>query len=188
MDKNAINIAYKKLISLDYNGTELLVDPYISMQSQISLIDNYVDMIFKPGGGLVSNYIGAEYALILGILDLNTNVIVDTDSKDIDLFVKSGLWDLTRENIKNYREFRTWLDNTCKQFRERVAIERSFNTSFDKLSNSIIGFIDKVSDFDLSEDGIKKLVEAMKTEVDEYKNIVSPEPSKKPRKKAVAKE
>jgi hypothetical protein len=188
MDKIAVVAKQKKEVKIEFNEQEIIVKPYISIESKIVLMNNYISMLFEPGKDLVSNYIGAEYALILGVVDFNTNVLVSEESINIDNLVGSGLWNMIVDKIYNYYEFKNEVEVICERIKEKVAIERSFNTSFDKLSNAIIGFIEKVSDLDLSEAGIKNLVEAMKTEVGEYKNIVSPEPAKKPRKKAVAKE
>jgi dGTP triphosphohydrolase len=188
MDKIAVKTELKKTVKLDFNDNIIIINPYISMETKIILMNNYISMLFEPGKDLVSNYVGSEYALMLGIMDLNTNVLISEESVNIDSLIGSGLWDLVVNKIENYYDLKSDLENICKELREKVIAERSFSTSFDKLSNTIIGFIQKISEVDLSQSGIQDLVEKMKTSVDEYKSITSPEIIKKPRKKAIAKE
>jgi hypothetical protein len=185
MDKQSIKIDYKKPVKIDFNDQEIIVVPYINMTTKIVLTENYIKMIFDAGS-VSSNLIGAEYALMLGILDSNTNIKIIEQNIDIDAIVGSGLWDLVKSKIENYQELRSEIGISCRQIKESVALERSIGNSFDKISRSIIEFLDKISSIDLSEENMKKLVGGMATQIQEYKDIFeekSPIETKKTRKK-----
>lgn len=188
MEKQAIKIDYKKPVKIDFNDQEVIVVPYIDMTTRIVIIKNYVGMLFGAGDP-PSNLVGAEYALMLGVLDSNTNVDISNEI-DIDAIVGSGLWDLVRNKIENYQELRSEIGSIVRQVREEIAFEKSMGNSFDKIAKSIEKFFQNISNLDLSESGIKDLLDKMKLELTEYKKITQPEikPVKKTRKKVAEQE
>lgn len=188
MDKQTIKIDYKKPVKVDFNDQEILVTPYIDINTQIMLIDNYIQMYFDKGN-IATNLVGAEYALILGLLDNNTNIKIDAENIDINQIVGSGLWDLVKDRILNYQELRNLLGVVCRQIKDNIALEKSVGHSIDKIGNYVQNIVEKIDSVDFSEEGFKRLADAMSSQVKEYKDIVEPEPIvKKTRKKALPKE
>jgi hypothetical protein len=137
-----------------HNGIEYLVSPYISLENKLQIIQSYVDALFAEGDA-VRNLVTAEYALMLSVTDLCTNI--DIGIEDIvNKLVFTGFWDEIRSHILNYEEFRDELDAVVGMKYDEMSISSSLNALIAKAS----AFLDNLSKLDLSENGIKALVEA----------------------------
>jgi hypothetical protein len=156
IDKVEFDFGKKKELHIE-------VIPYISAIHEIVLIQNYVDSYFKEND-FVKNYISAENGNILGTLDLYTNIdITNMTIEDVDI-IRSGLWIWVKKRIINYEQFEKDLQKVIAQ----MNIEKSIGNSFDKMSNAVVQFLSKVSEMDLSSEGINKLIGEIKQVSNDY--------------------
>ena len=165
MEKEKIVLEKSEVVIFDFDGKKIKVQPYITMAQKVILIQSYIQSYFDEGD-FVENYIIAENGNVLGILDLCTNI--DIDGLSFDDVISSGLWDNVRDNILNYNEFEGHLWEVVDKIKKQNELEKSIGNSFDKISNAVIQFLGKISELDLSSEGITKLVGELKNTTDEY--------------------
>ena len=150
-------------------GPLIKVDPYISLENKMILFKNYTSSYFDTSD-FVDNYINATYGLMLGIVDLCTNINVE--KIDMNTFISSGLWKEIQVRIENYRDVTSDLYNIVKLFAEQRLAEQSMGVAFDKLAQNLIDFIQSI---DLSSEGIEKVIgqlqEASKDFDTKYKSL-----------------
>jgi hypothetical protein len=178
-EKVEIKILSKDYIKIEHNKQDIFVYPYIELGMKSTLLNNYVTSYFGIGD-FVDQYIQAEYGLMLSIIDNFTNVKMDDEtgvSIDIDGLVNSGLWDDIKSKIVNYGELRNDIDVVVKRISDQYALERSIGTVVDGIAQKAYSFLEKISNMDLSEEGIKKLVGELQGQVSEFNDtFVSPKP------------
>jgi len=134
------------------DGPKIKVNPYISLENKMILFKNYSSSYFDTSD-FVGNYINATYGLMLGIVDLCTNISVE--KLDMNDFISSGLWAEIKGRIKNYTDVRSDLYNIVKLYAEQRLAEQSMGTAFDKLTQKLIDFINSI---DLSSEGVEKII------------------------------
>jgi hypothetical protein len=185
MEKEKISLKKSEVISFEFGKMDIKVEPYLSMMQKTVLIKSYLESYFGEGD-FVENYMIAENGNILGILDLCTNI--DVQDISLDNVVSSGLWYKIRDNILNYSEFTGDLWKVVDKIKKQNELEKSIGNSFDRMSNAVIQFLSKVSELDLSNEGINKLVGELKNTTNKYeekfdsKKVILPIPEKKVRK------
>ena len=128
------------------------VNPYISLENKMILFKNYTSSYFATDD-FVDNYINAFYGLMLGVVDLCTNISVE--NLDMNDFISSGMWAEIKSKIVNYSEVQSDLYSLIKLYSEQRLAEQSMGVAFDKLSISILEFIQSI---DLSSEGVQKLI------------------------------
>ena len=194
MEKKSIEIKKTaKPIVVEFQGQEITVLPYLTLETKKTLMMYYLSTMndYNP---IEDNFLVAENSLILGIIDHQTDIEIDNIfhrvenenvKVSIDEIISSGLWDLVKANLVNLAEFKIEIDKVVKLAREDIAIQKSVGMTFDKLSNGIMNFLSKISEVDLSKEGVSKILEALDQQKDEYNKIVDPSKVKesKPRKK-----
>jgi hypothetical protein len=137
------------------------------MAQRVILIKSYMESYFDEGD-FTENYMIAENGNVLGILDLCTNI--DTEDISIDDIISSGLWDKVKDSISNYDKFTGDIWEVVDRIRKQNELEKSIGNSFDKISNAVVQFLSKISELDLSNEGIAKLVGELKNSTDEYQD------------------
>jgi len=152
-----------------YKNTVVMVNPFIGINDKTIFAKNYINALFQ-GGDIVSNFIEAESGIILGVIQLCTNVELpeDTNAELLDYFVSSGLWNIVKQNVKNFEDVKSEIYKIVEMKNLTESLPATLSTLFQKLSN----LIDSVSDMDLSEDGIKKLMEALNVEKEKLNDII----------------
>lgn len=164
MEKNKLDIATREPVSFYFGKAEMkiIVDPYISLMNQSIFMRDYIDLLFKEDD-FENGYFVAEWSLVMAIIDKMTNVQIMPEENTIDLniVVNSGLWDEIRERIVNYDDFKNKLLYVVEKTLEQKALEKSIGVTIDKVANQAMIFLEKYSQLDLSEEGVKKLIEAL---------------------------
>lgn len=168
MDKKAVDkiqIKFKPTDCVEFKWEDkylIEVKPYISLENKMMLFTNYVDSYFSTDD-FVNNYINAIYGLMLGTVELCTNISL----KDLDMnaLISSGLWMEIKARIKNYNEVASDLYNIIKLFSDQKLAEQSIGTSFDRLSKDLMSFIKGI---DLSSEGVEKIVEQLQDASKEF--------------------
>lgn len=160
-------------------GREMIKVLPIPLPKQVSFIKEYVNYYFAEGD-FIDNYFNAEWTLVLGITDVCTNLPIIEEGENITLeyLVTSGLWENVKSAIINYEEFIRNLNDVLKKISEQKALEKSIGVTVDKLAGQLFVFLDKISNLDLSEDGIKKLLTELRKETDGFNNQFNMTPNK----------
>ncbi len=113
----------------EYNGVEIEVIPYISWDTEINIINDYVNLYFHPLNVEEPfqylkqenfDYWRAEAALIQRIIRDMTNIdTVNTNKNELDdifsIIVNSNF-------IDNYKDFRSRLDGTVESIKDSKSI------------------------------------------------------------------
>jgi len=184
MDKLDFVIVGPEVIKFVFQKQDVEVLPYILESAKLELAKGYLMLLSEIEDSCLAFY-GAEASLVLGIMKECTNVKVDENN--IESIISSGLWNLVKNKIENYEEFR----NDLKQIFENELNKKSFGQAFDKIANGVLEFLDKIGDVDLSPDGVSKLIEGLKSETlkieEKFPGITTEKATKKPRKKRVKK-
>lgn len=171
-------ISWKKVPFND--DSIVLIKTFLDASTKMILMADYIDSLKEEGKSETARQIQAEYGLILGVLDLCTDIdISEFTSVEIDKIVSSGLWGLITSNISNYWEFDTSLMTVV----EREMKKNSFEESMKKLVEKLDGTLDKISSVDFSEEGVAKLIQSLKSETEKLDKIIpvvqaEPEPAK----------
>ncbi len=193
MDKVKITVAQKEPVSFRFFGQgEVFVKPFLSLEDKLKLSEAYLSAIFENDDNkysLAMHEIEAEYTIVIGIVDLCTNLSIDfgEDKNAIDNVVGSGLWFEIRKRIENYDEFRKDLDALVLHKKENIIIEKSLGTTFDRMANAVIDLMDKMSKMDISDAGVQKAMKSLQEGINKIQadNVIAP--ASKARKKRVSK-
>jgi hypothetical protein len=192
MEKKKINIKKPKNIVLDINDEEsIVIRPYLTVAEQTFLIKDYIDSLYDENSDALHNYTMAEYSLVLGIIDICTDI--DIEDMDVDDIINSDIWNIIQDKIF-YKDLRIKINEIIK----RIDTEKSFGSVVKDITDKINSILNKfleidVSKFDMQE--INKMFDKLKEEKSNLDNTifnkenesVSVPPSiiaeKKPRKK-----
>jgi hypothetical protein len=175
MTKLDIKLVSESIIKLDFQKHDIEINPYISLESKYTLLNNYLQTVNNPEYDNIRKYIESEYALKLGIVELQTNI--DIHKITIDAIINSGLYEKIVSSIKNFYELRDDIDAVVKRDND----SKSVSIAFVKMTDKVIEFLDKLSKVDLSTEGIQKLLAAFNVEAEklkEYYPIVKTEITK----------
>lgn len=163
-----------------YKGQDVLVEPYITISAQTQLIREYFAFLFDDlGNDLPARYIIAEHALILGIINYQTNI--ELDNVDADQLFASDLWGAVRKEILNYESFRQKLDNAIKFYQKELALEKSVGTVLEDISAKVIAFVDKISN--MNTDDIKNISGELAEQVDKLGKTLQADKPVAPKKR-----
>jgi len=171
VEKQTINIVAIKPVAIEYREQTIKVIPYLDLKSKVELMKSYVEEFFS-NTNITSTYMIAQYSLILGIVDYQTDI--DITNLDVDDIINSGLWDQIKYHILNYDEFKNEIGEVVKFMRENIVVENSVGNVLSNLSMNLTNFLTKISEIDLSKEGVTKILEALNEQKNEYNKIVDP--------------
>jgi hypothetical protein len=171
MEKQKIKVVPMEWICTEFGKQgEFKIKPYLSLEDKLKLSEAYFDAILKNDSDdytYAMKEFEAEYAVIIGIVDLCTDLSIDNENNTgFENITSSGLWEFIRNQIKNYNDFRIELKNIFDRIRENVALEKSIGTTFDRLTNAVMEMIEKFSNADISDEGMKKAAEIFKSSLE----------------------
>ena len=196
MQKQKIKVVPMEWIRTEFGKQgEFSIKPYLSLNDKLKLSEAYLNAIFKNDNAdytYAMKEFEAEYAVIIGIVDLCTDLSIDDENNSgFENITSSGLWEFIRGQILNYVDFRIELENIFTRIREDSALNKSIGTTFDKLANSVMDLVDKFANADISDEGMKKAAETFKSTLESVQvntPAVSSNPEKKTRKRINKKE
>lgn len=156
----------------EYNKQTIKVLRYIPLAVRYILTDSYANAIFDKSIRIGERYIQAENQIMLGIVDLCTNIDIDHDEFDIDEFIASGIYELITDRIQNYLSFMDDLYGFMSYAMKQYSGENTVSYKINELVDSVTSFLDRIGEVDLSVDGVAGLVsgilEAQKGFEDKY--------------------
>lgn len=178
-DKNKIKFPFegKKEKVIVFQKTDITILPYLKEEVKLELSKNYIDALFNENWNMSESYYQAQWSLIIGILSSNTNI--DYNVENFDNIVNCGLWDSIKNNIDNYDEFISDLNNIVNYEYQK----RSIGNSINKFANKATEFINYIGTLDLSEEGISNLLKVIQDKNNELKENSVDLKEKKPTKK-----
>lgn len=178
MEKITFDFIPHKNVRVELQGQDIVIDPHISLATKKVLTTDYIETFFDENDqDVVSRFVKAEYVIMLGIIDVNTNV--DISNIGVDLIISSGLWNIVKQNIKNYDAFYADLMYMVSYVREQKALEQSIGQSLDRIMDDVNSLIDKLLSVDFSKEGISDLLKTLNAEKESINEIVDPSKTKK---------
>ncbi len=154
---------------LELDEGSVIIKPYLDMNTQAALINQYAATFFSSDNKAIAmdEYAEweAEYALKLGIIDLQTSVPIDGEFENL---FYSGTYDRIEREIKNYQEFRWLLDDTVSNIKAQVAQKKSIGGTLDSLFEKTKVLVDQLvkSTENLDAEQLEKLKETGQSLVD----------------------
>jgi len=174
MEKTTIKLdmeLIERTSSFRFMGGEIVVLKHLSLDTKIALTANYISDFFNDDMRYI-NYVKAEYALILGVIDLCTNI--EISNLEVDDIISSGLWDAVSARIIGYNSFKSEIQKIIDYMREDFAIDKSVGSVIDKAMAKIMEFLDGLTDLDLSVEGIKNLMSELSDSQNSIDKIINP--------------
>lgn len=174
MDKIILEISELSQAEINFGSQKIYVDVYIPIEKKVVLLSNYMTSLYQEKN-FVGNYIESEYGLILGILDLCTNIDVsgENDTFDLNGILASGVFKDIKDKILNYNELR----NDISRLIELNNSSKSIGHKFDMVADRLILFLNNLSEIDLSEQGIKKMISNFTEEVSQLNKTIGAVPT-----------
>lgn len=163
MDKVKLDLKTPKNKTVEFGDIVIEVKPFINIEEQVLLIDNYLINYFnldKVETTLVAHskydYLKAEYNLIHSVFHFLTNV--DDECLNTDLYDATDLWEVVKQKIINYAEFRYKLDRIVGDVKEQLVIENSLGLVLSDISEKVLSVLENFSKF--TPDDIEKAKQA----------------------------
>jgi hypothetical protein len=147
MDKVKIEFKLPKSKTVEYNGVEIVVNPFMSLDLQAFLINTYVEDYFVSGDSVVKkdkyDYINAEANLFSNIMQLCTNI--DPTCVNNELLSDETLKDLLIANISSYWGFEAKLSRIVDNITNQLESEQSIGMVIDRLVKEGFALLEKFS-------------------------------------------
>lgn len=158
MDKVTLVFSEPKNRIVKYGESYIEVKPYLGIDEQYALIENYVNSYFRisnQDSHLTStryDYLAAEYNLRHSIVDLLTNIdiySVSTNMYDNSGYdpMKDGLWDVVVKEIGNYKEFYSRLNKVVDDYKQELTNENAVGSVIKSLSDKAVSLLEGFSKF-----------------------------------------
>jgi hypothetical protein len=156
MDKVKLEIKTPKNKTIEHNGTEITVMPFLTFVQQMFLIEKYVEEFFGTPELIIEisgyHYLEAQIKLINLVFQLCTNI--DMDGVDDDIYVDHALWQKVTDNILNWCDFERKLEKVVYETREQKKLDNQIGKVISDLVEKAYSLLDKFSSMNPEE--IKK--------------------------------
>lgn len=164
MDKIKLEFKAPKNKTIEYNGVEIQIIPYLDFIQQVGLVNKYVNDYFgEIENKLVPqspyNFIEAEYNLKVYVIQTLTNI--DVESLSVEIMSDENLFSNIVHNVSNYDEFRYRLDMVVDEIKEEIKLKRSLGQVIDNALEKFSGILEMMNN--LSPEDIRGLQEETKT-------------------------
>jgi hypothetical protein len=157
MEKVNLQLKAIKNKTIEYNGIEIEVMPFISLSEQTFLIENYIENYFGTPKDILINdtkyhYFEAEIELKYLVTLFKTNINVE--DLDNEFFTNIALWKEITDKIENWHDFKNTLERVICDIKQQETLENSVGKIIKDLVEKGYGLLDKLSD--LNPEEIKK--------------------------------
>lgn len=178
MEKIEIVFSKPPITVIDFDNKKIEIENYIPLSVRTKLSQWYVASILDAERDLADRFFNAEMTLVLGIVDECTNLAIIREGEyliDIDGLIGSDLWNLIKNNISNYKDFRRDLARIVDMAIENEHVQKSVGSVIDALASKGFELLGKVSETDLSEEGVAKLLKNFDSVINNFNDkYVSP--------------
>jgi hypothetical protein len=142
MAKEKLDVSPIGIISEVYQLNKTFkIRPYLTGGEQAEIINEYLNQYFYSPNHFVEDsevdFIGAEFYLIMSVVDKVTNIEVLKDGISIEEIIASGLWEIIKRRITNYAEFRAMLDRVISDKKEQLALAKSVGATIDRVVEKV---------------------------------------------------
>jgi hypothetical protein len=167
-EKIKILVKRAKNVVIDYNGSEIVVQPYLTTENQIILAGNYLADYFDSSSlGKEYNVLLAENGLLLAVIQLCTNIDMSEilSSKDLsdDFLSNTQLCDDIISKIQNYWEFYTRLTTIVDDVRREKEMQLSLGAVIDGLATKVSSLLENLMGFEPTDENMQKIKDMLKT-------------------------
>jgi hypothetical protein len=170
MDKVKLEFKAPETKEVEYNGVNIQVTPYLTSSQQVALINTYISTYFGENEEKFIqdseySYLEAEFELLNLILQLCTNV--DIDSITEDMYTDLTLSGKVYGEIHNYGDFRAKLNYIINEVKQQENLRNSIGKVVSDLVEKAYDVLNKLTDITpeqiekLQQTGVE-LAEAMK--------------------------
>lgn len=146
-------------------GDGVLVKPFISEEDQRVMISVYLDEYFRDIGDSKYDYIRAENAFIVSVLEMNTNLEVIDGEKILvpldNIFEYWDFWEAVEGAIINYGDVRKKLYVTVEQRKEKIRLESSLPAVIRSVVDTVKIFLEDLADTDFSDEKMANIKELL---------------------------
>jgi len=143
-----------------YEKNKIKVKPFLSLSDQLTILTIYLEEYFSNDKEKV---IKSEYQLVFSILDLCTDIDIETLSID-GLLSNYGVWENIKKKIVNYSEFRALLARSVEEVKESKRLEKTLGSALENLFESLSVLLKT----DISPESVEKVQQLLK-DVEESK-------------------
>ena len=185
MEKLDIKITLPEEIEFIFQKQYVKMIPFISLVSKNNLVNTYIENLFKTEGDYVDNLLSAELMFCIQLTDSLTSIKLGENGVDVETLIDSGLWREIQKNISNYYDVREEIEFAVANILEQRRLEKSLGSVLESLSSKAFAFLDKLSELNISEENLSKLVGEFKTEYGKFSEKyggVDPSPRKRTKK------
>lgn len=183
MDKVKLEFKAPKSKTIEYNGIDIIINPFLEVGAQAVLIEHYLEDYFgeKKEGDILEPYAKAEYNLLNYVFQICTNI--DTIDLDGNLYDdKTNLVNPILDEIVNYWDFRAILTNVVSRKEEQIRLDNSIGKVLGGLVEKAYDLLDKFGEVKPEE--IEKLQKTSLELADKLeKSSIIGKPARKPRQK-----
>jgi len=170
MNKVTLNLSQKEG-SFVFAGETIIVKP-MSLSDQVEILNSYLETFFlseqgdRPIAITEYNRFAAQKAMMLAIIDRCTNISIADEKEnhiiDIEGVISSGLWHLLEEAIPNYFDFEFMTSAIVNDIIKEIEMKHSVGYAMGELILRLTKFLEKLSDVDVSPEGIARLETTVK--------------------------
>lgn len=155
-DKVKMEFRIPKSKTLEHNGIDFQVNPWLSIELQAFLINKYLESYFSEGSIVYKtkwDLITSEANLFSHIIQLCTNI--EADSITNELLSDEVLFSKITTSISGYGDFRIKLEKVLDEVKEQIRTEKSVGAVIDKLAQKAIEILNNIEA--LSPEQIEKM-------------------------------
>lgn len=182
-----INIIFSdiKPVRIEFGDNTIEIKKRIPLETRTNLTKWYIDAMLDETKSLADRFWEAEMTLLLGIVDVCTNIAISFEEHAIDVekLIASGLWDEIKKNIVDYDDFRNELIYVVGLAIENKRTQNSVGSLAEDLMVKVTDFLNKISEMDLSEDGVGKLLKKFDETINGFNDKYVAPPKVKAKKK-----
>lgn len=172
MEKKKLVFQQKYWETLDgkFGGEEIKVAPYIPFEEMLVLASKYLENYFLSDSAETDaflsewNYIGAEHSLMIEVIDRFTDIMVFDENGEVVLdlngVLSSGLWEEIKLTIENYYDVLSHIMILVDNYKNEMIMKNSFQRVLQTLINSLLDFVDRISE-EGSEESLQKLTQSI---------------------------
>lgn len=168
LEKKKIIIEKPENITILVDKQTITIKPYLTVTEQTFLIKDYIDSLYDENSDTLRNYTMSEYSLVLGIVDICTDI--DIENMDVDDIINSEIWNIIQSKFF-YKDLRIKI----KEIIERIDIEKSFGSIVKDITDKVNNILNKILEIDISKfdmQEINKMLDKLKDEKSNLDNTI----------------
>lgn len=148
MDKVKVEFRLPKNKTIEYNGVEIEIIPFMGLDLQAFLISKYVEDYFNTETGVITkdqyDYFTAEANLFSNIMQVCTNI--DPDCINNEILGDEALRQVITSQLINFDKFMVRLMNIVKDIKDQIVADKSVGVVIDRLIKEGYAILNKFAE------------------------------------------